>query len=338
MQKAMQRLKASGRQATPSAYFESFYEIAKIEGISQVDELNWQKKWLKHFDKDTQTALSKANSPDEFITMLAKILESTKQTCSIAHTNALKGLVSRLLDMIEDVFSISARNKFHFLFRATWLNSADSVSKLNAYWSKFQESGTHIAVMKKIATILAAELRKVDSKEALDLSTSLVMNPERLGEMRVLDKIAKLLNVEEAKITHTSLDDTNIVIFKLGHLRFFEPESGAESKPNSDVDISSVSARALEILEQICKDGLDSSNAPIRFENGFAFVFRGLSKEALLKEIVPITLQIEAQKFSYKGVMFAFSFNTQVLEGRAYDSFEDLKKALGLQALQNNGG
>lgn len=329
--KALSRLQLSNKAPTPLAYFEAFYEIAKREGCEQIEELNWQSHWLNKFDDETKEQLKNTRNPDEFIETLSQILKETKQTCSLEHTQQLKNLVRRLLGTIADVFSISAKNRFHLLFRSNGLNHIDSTKALATRWEHFRDSKVHIEVIKKVAAIAVHALRTPNakgaiSKEALGLSSVLMMHPQSLIEMRVLERIERILcikNISYAdcfEYSEEELRKSCIAIFQVSNLHFFGKDG--------DIDKKLALSKAIEILKRKCLAALEHCSVVGYYRNGFAFMFKDIDSHTLLKQIQPIVKQLEQQKFSYQGALFGFSFDVKVLDGKDVDSIATLNEKL----------
>lgn len=328
--KALQRLYISKKPPTPSAYFEAFYEVVKKENIStdslQFKDLDWQQQWLKKFDKSLQLELKNAQSPDEFINILSTMLKDSKETQNLEHIRELKKLNRLLLGCVADVFSINAKQRFSFLFGIGGLNQVEGTKKLANYWRHFRMSGVHSSILRKLVRILAFVLRvpaesgKV-SKEALELSSVLLMHPENLVDVYLLERIEKLLGIKDIQsaFLKDEMAQRCIVIFKLNHLQFVEKKT--------DFDKDKAINKAMEILKTMCLEALQDATLVGHYQNGFAVMIKE-QKEQVLEKTKSITEQLQTQKFSYQGVLFTFGFSAEVLEHREFETLDRLNSTL----------
>ncbi len=328
--KALQRLYFAKKPPTPKAYFDMFYEMAKLDGWEQIEELNWQMQWLNKFDKTEQEQLKKARNPDEFIEIAALLLRESKQNCSIEHLQSLKALIRKLLGTISDMFSIGAKNRYAFLFRLSSINQLEDTQKLVKYWEQFRASKMHIETLKRLTNIIAHTLRELDSqgkvsKEALELSSVLMMHPEMLVESRMLDGIEKLLGIKSSSKAEALYEDKEmlqsgcVAAFKVVNLDFSNKER---------VDIKEVNPKAMEILKKLCLNGLKNGFLVGDYKNGFALMFKGIDTQSALEQISPIAKQLEKQKFSYQGSTFTFSFELKVFDLKTFTSLKDMNEKL----------
>lgn len=331
--KALQRLHTHNKLPTPSAYFVAFDEVLKSENLrkdsAEFKALDWREQWLKKFDKSLQPELKKAQSPEEFIDILSTILKDSKETQNlehIEHIRELKKLNRLLLGCVSDIFSINAKQRFSFLFGIGGLNKVEGTKKLANYWQRFRDSGVHSSILRKLVRILAFILRtptengKV-SKEALELSSMLLMHPENLVDVYLLERIENLLGIKEIQGVAFKDEMTQrcIVIFKLNHLQFVEKKA--------DFDKDKAINKAMEILKTICLEALEEATLVGHYQNGFAVMIRE-QKTLVLDKISPITARLQTQKFSYQGVLFSFSFEAEVLEYGDFRSLEELNHTL----------
>lgn len=328
--KALQRLYISKKPPTPSAYFEAFYEVVKKEKSLKdsvwAKDLDWQEQWLKKFDKPLQLELKKAQSPDEFIDILSTMLKDSKETQNLEHIRELKNLNRLLLGCVSDIFSINAKQRFSFLFGIGGLNKVEGTKKLANYWRRFRVSGVHSGVLRKLVRILAFILRtptengKV-SKEALELSSVLLMHPENLVDVYLLEKIERLLGIKEIQsaFLKDEMAQRCIVIFKLNHLQFVEKKA--------DFDKDKAINKAMEILKTMCLEALEEATLVGHYQNGFAVMIKE-QKEQVLEKIEPIKERLQTQKFSYQGALFTFGFSAEVLEYREFETLEQLNSTL----------
>lgn len=328
--KALQRLYISKKPPTPSAYFEAFYEVVKkekaLKDSSQLKDLDWQQQWLKKFDKDTQLQLKNAKSPDEFVETLALIIKDSKELQHLEHIRELKNLNRVLIGCVADIFSINAKQRFSFLFTTGGLAKSEGTKRLASYWRRFRVSGVHSSVLRKLVRILAFVLRtpaengKV-SKEALELSSVLLMHPENLVDVYLLEKIEKLLGIQaiQSAFLKDEMAQRCIVIFKLNHLQFVEKKA--------DFDKDKAINKAMEILKTMCLEALEEATLVGHYQNGFAVMIKE-QKEQVLEKMKPITERLQTQKFSYQGVLFSFGFNAEVLEYREFETLEQLNNTL----------
>lgn len=334
--KALQRLHLLKKAPTPAAYFEAFYEIAQREGVAQIEELNWHTQWLHKFDISAQNQLKNARNPNEFIDILARLLKESKQECSIEHTQQLKGLIRRLLGVIADVFSIGAKNKYHFLFRLNHLNNLEETKKLITYWDNFRASKVHLSVLKKLSSIIAHMLRIPDnkgavSKEALEISSMLMMHSENLIDAHLLARVEQLLGIKSEGdlimplMRDEDLKQSCIAIFGVNDLR---------AQTDGHIDTHKATNKAMEILRKICLNALGEGTLVGNYKNGFAFMFKDTSTQHLLDKMQPIAAQLQAQKFSYQGVLFTFGFAIKVIEGKDFSSIAALQAQV-LHTLQH---
>lgn len=328
--KALSKLRLSKKSPTPMAYFEAFYEVAKRDGAGQIEDLNWNMPWLNKFDKQTQERLKVARNPNEFIDILSNILK--EEAYSIEHTQQLKKLVRKLLATISDIFSISAKNRLHFLFRSAGINKLDSTQKLVEFWEQFRESKKHISVLKRISGIITHILRQSNgneiSRDALEISSILMVHPETLIDLHVLERIEYVLGMKDAKKQQciAKSDDlsqyTCIAVFRISNLHFLNK--------NEDIDISQAQVKAIEILKKMCFGAIGDSTLIGRHQNGFAFLFANIDKQTLLKQIKPIAIQLQKQKFSYQNVLFTFNFEFDVFSEEEFDSLHTLHQKISL--------
>ncbi|WP_300732638.1 hypothetical protein [uncultured Helicobacter sp.] len=330
--KALQKLETSKKPPTPLAYFETFYEIAKREGGEQIEELNWQKYWLNKFDfdKNAQEQLKAARNPNEFIDMLASILKETKETYSIEHTHQLKTLIRKLLGIIADVFSIGAKNRFDFLFRSNGLNYINSTKRLIEGWTQFRESKVHIDVLKKIIGIVVFTLRKPNSqgtisKEALELSSMLMMHPQALIELRILERIEKILGIKKIAqntpiVTEEQIHNSCLALLKVNNVSFLSQ--------GVNIDTKQALSKAMEILKKKCLLAIQNASLAGYYNSGFVLICKDMDTQNVLKEIEPIIQQLEKQKFSYQGVLFALELELNMFNGSEFDTLEELNQKL----------
>lgn len=328
--KALQRLYVSKKPPTPSAYFEAFYEVVKkekaLKDSSQLKDLDWQQQWLKKFDKDTQLQLKNVKNPDEFVETLALIIKDSKESQHLEHIRELKNLNRVLIGCVADIFSINAKQRFSFLFTTGGLAKSEGTKRLASYWRRFRVSGVHSSVLRKLVRILAFVLRtpaengKV-SKEALELSSVLLMHPENLVDVYLLEKIEKLLGIQaiQSAFLKDEMAQRCIVIFKLNHLQFVEKKA--------DFDKDKAINKAMEILKTMCLEALEEATLVGHYQNGFAVMIKE-QKEQVLEKMKPITERLQTQKFSYQGVLFSFGFNAEVLEYREFETLEQLNNTL----------
>lgn len=326
--KALEHLHAHKKPPTPRAYFQAFYEIMEHDAASKhvvSSELDWRGQWLKKFSKDIQIQLKGAQNPDEFIERLAAIMKDSQELQNVAHTRELKNLSRLLLGNIADVFSINAKHRFSFLFGIGGLNKLESTKKLLGYWRSFRASGVHFKIIKKLVRIVAFTLRtplengKV-SKEALELSSVLLMHPESLIDVHLLERVEKILEIRDTQgFLKEDLAQRHIAIFKLSRLECVEKKI--------DFELDRVIDKAMEILKTMCLKALEDATLVGHYHNGFAVSIRHEKAEVLAK-IEPIIKQLRTQKFSYHGVLFTFDFHIEVLEYGAFDTLEALNAAL----------
>lgn len=326
--KALEYLHTHKKPPTPHAYFQAFYEVMERDLASKhadSSELDWRGQWLKKFNKDIQIQLKGAQNPDEFIDKLAAIMKDSQELQYMEHTRELKNLSRLLLGNISDVFSINAKNRFPFLFGVGGLNKIGGTRKLIGYWRSFRTSGVHFKILKKLVGIVTYILRTPQengkvSKEALELSSVLLMHPENLIDVHLLERIEKLLGIREAQWQlKDDMAQKYIVVFKLAHLSFVEKKS--------DFDVDKAIDKAMNVLKSMCLSTLEDATLIGHYHNGFAISIQQ-EKSEVLEKIEPITKQLHTQKFSYQGVLFTFDFDIEVLEYKTFDTLEELNTAL----------
>ncbi|MCX2716388.1 hypothetical protein OQH61_01365 [Helicobacter sp. MIT 21-1697] len=327
--KALQHLHSSHKAPTPAAYFEAFYEIARVEGVGVTEELNWRTQWLNKFDKHIQNQLKNVSNPDEFIDRVSLLLKEYKESYALEHTQWLKNLNRGLLGVISDIFSIGAKNKFHFLFSLGGLNSLEVTKKLVGYWEHFRDSKVHLGVLKRLVGIIVYILRTPDNrgainKEALEIASTLMMHPESLVDTDLLKRIEKVLGIKGAQeiksppIQTSALHNVCVAIFKINHLHFLHQENGA--------DTHQAMYKAIEIAQKVCLHTFKESILLEHYQNGFVCVFQNLTPNELFKKAN--TIMQQAQKVSYQGMLFSFNISVEVLKERDFTSFEELKQKI----------
>lgn len=325
-QKTLRQLEKNGIAPTPKAYFEAFYKIAKYEGLDQVRELNWQQAWLQYFDPSTDsflyTRLKESRSPDEFVQILAHELKDCKEDCPIEHVQNLKTLSRTLLGLISDIFSIGIKAKFHTLFASGALNANKPSKRLAAQWENFRNHGAHKQVLKKLANITIHALKAKDkdgkmNRQALKLASIIAMHNENLIDVRMLERVECALDIARGVIVEEEFSSC-VVVFRVKKLCFFDH--------TKDFEVEHVAIKSLEILKQICAKALQNASLVGHYRNGFAFLLYSMSKEEILALTNSIASQLQAQKFSYHGALFAFEFEVEVIE--SYASLEELQTSL----------
>lgn len=323
--KALQHLHSLQKAPTPAAYFEAFYEIARVEGVAE--ELNWRTQWLNKFDKHIQNQLKNVSNPDEFIDRVSLLLKEYKESYAPEHTQWLKNLNRGLLGVISDVFSIGAKNKFHFLFSLGGLNSLEVTKKLVGYWEHFRDSKVHLGVLKRLVGIVVYVLRTPNNKgainkEALEIASTLMMHPESLVDADLLKRIEKVLGIKGAQeiksppIQASALHNVCVAIFKISHLHFLHQENGA--------DIHKAIHKAIEIAQKICFSAFQESILLENHQNGFVCILKNLTFKELSQKAHFIEQQV--QKVSYQGMLFSFNISVEALKERDFTSFEELKQ------------
>ncbi|TLD81832.1 hypothetical protein LS68_002095 [Helicobacter sp. MIT 05-5293] len=336
-QKALEKLRLKNTPPTPNAYFEAFYEVAKAEGEKEFD---WRLSWLKKFDKDTQNRLKNAKNPNEFIETLAKILKEHKESDITRHEHYLKALSQVLLSAITDVLSASAKNRYHVLFKQNALNSSKATQRLYRYWEAFRKSQLHTNVLKKIVGIIVKSLRisgfhKVANKDTSKILANLAMHPESLTDLRMLEYLETQLNLfspqtlSEQKLDSEISENLSacesktqtycVVIFQVDY---------QDSQDSSFFEYVDAQEKAIKILKTMCVQKLGESILLKHQGNRFAFLFPFTTDAELLDKITPIQQQLQAQKFSYKGVMFSFRFSIKILQRKNFESFEKMSEEL----------
>lgn len=322
--KALQRLHLLQKAPTPTAYFEAFYEIARVEGMAE--ELNWQTQWLNKFDKHIQNQLKNVSNPDEFIDKISLLLKEYKESYAPEHMQWLKNLNRGLLGVISDIFSIGAKNKFHFLFSLGGLNSLEVTKKLVGYWEHFRDSKVHLSVLKRLVGIIVYVLRTPNhkgtiNKEALEIASTLMIHPESLIDLDLLRRIEKVLGIEGAqeikspRIQASELHNVCVAIFKISNLHFLNQE-------NED-NIHKATHKAIEIVQKMCFNTFGESILLEYHQNGFVCVFKNVTPKELCEKINPILEQV--QKVSYEGMFFSFNTSVETLKESDFTSFEELK-------------
>lgn len=336
-QKALEKLRLKNIPPTPNAYFEAFHEVAKAEGEKEFD---WRLLWLKKFDKGTQNQLKNAKNPNEFVEILAKILKEYKESDMTRHEYYLKALSQVLLSAITDVLSVSAKSRYHVLFKQSALDSPKATQKLYRYWEAFRKSQIHTNVLKKIVGIIVKSLRisdfyRVADKDVSQTLSNLAMHPESLSDLRMLEYLETQLNLfspqtlNEQKLDSEVAENLSacesetqtycVVIFQVDH---------QDSQDSSFFEYVDAQEKAIKILKTMCVQKLGESVLLKHQGNRFAFLFPSTTDVELLDKITPIQQQLQAQKFSYKGVMFSFKFSIKILQRKNFESFEKMSEAL----------
>ena len=338
-QKALEKLRLKNIPPVPKAYFESFDEVLKAEGLDNTKGLNWRLLWLAQFDETTQHQLKNAKNPDEFISILAQIFKEQKDQSYIEQIHHLKALCRVILGTISDVFSINAKNKYHLLFRQGALNNSKATQNLCERWKNFRDSKKHLIMLRKLVEIIVKILRtsgpkNTMSKEALEISSTLMMHPESLSDKRMLECVEALLTNtgQNRPTTPIPLNTTALQHIRTCEERtqmycviIFEVSDIVVEQEQDDINThQNAQNKAIEILKIMCMQKL-GKNEPLEHHiNRFASLFEAATAIELLNKITPIQQQLQAQKFSYKGMMFSLKLKVKILERKDFESFEKM--------------
>lgn len=334
--KALDKLRAKRIAPTPEAYFAAYYEIVKDSGLDSA--FSYHVQWLDLFEGELKKKLSVAKTPDEFVHLLAKILKDEKSDYS--HLSQLKALVRILFDIMNDIFSINAKSRYHALFRKGLLNNEANTQLLCKSWENFRDSKVHIEVLKKIVGIISMALKTPNphthkvSKAALEMYSTLLMHPESISDFHTLDLIERVLGyaplesvVQAKRVTQAFLYQSLqyeaqnlpycVVVFKVCDIDFGKNEYSEQVALD----------KAVQILKKMCLNRLENSEFIGHSGKCFVLLVSGESSPIELNA-TNITKELKTQKFSYKQMTLYFDIEVEILNRAHFSSAMELNEKL----------